>query len=71
MFSRAETFISSVIKPFKTCLSRFLRITSIPFSRPETDISIKLTRNPEIAKACAIPFPMVPEPITEMSFMFW
>jgi len=44
-------------------------MVAIPLSKEACEISINETVYPNCAKTCAIPFPIVPEPITAIFFI--
>src|SRR5690606_22434906 len=52
-----------------TIRSKFFEIVSMPFFKDASLISISCTLNPLCAKVWAIPFPIVPAPITAMFFI--
>ncbi len=60
---------SSDIFSLESNLSKFFVIVSIALSNESAEISTKFTEYPLCAKACAIPFPIVPAPITVIFFI--
>ena len=60
------TFSSAVATPFLINRSREFEIVTTPFSSAALETSCKITLNPFAEKACAMPLPMVPAPITPM-----
>src|SRR5690606_17246531 len=69
ILARVAAFLAWSMVPLANKRSRFLPIVDIPPSREAWEISIRLTLNPFWAKTWAIPFPMVPAPMTAMCFI--
>ncbi|MPM90194.1 hypothetical protein SDC9_137311 [bioreactor metagenome] len=69
MFPKVSAFCSSVRFPFAMIRSRLLVMVFRPLSNASWETSTRLTLNPVCAKVCAMPFPIVPAPITTMFFI--
>ena len=70
MFSKVVVLSSSVILSLETIRSKFFAIVSTPRFSDASLRSISWTLNPDCANVWAIPFPIVPAPITAMFFIF-
>ena len=71
IFPTVFNLSASVMVPLATIRSRFAAIVVIPLSNDFSETSINLTVNPLCANVWAIPFPIVPAPITAMFFMLY
>ena len=69
IFAKVSALLASVIFSLDTILSKFLVMVSMPFFNEVSLISISCTLNPDCAKVWAIPFPIVPAPITATFFI--